>query len=478
MAHADYGPSVLTANRPQSDAPYLSIVVASRNDDHGGDPLVRTQIFVNNFARQCQRYKLPAELILIDWNPVQDRPGLAAVLRIPSETTYCRTRVISVPAVVHRRLKYADRMPFFQMIAKNVGIRRARGRFILTTNIDILFSDELMQFIARRKLDPEKVYRVDRYDIKAGLSADHSLDESMAYAWANPIRLHRRYQPDDLIRHLYGADVFKRSCIPSPEFRIPRNDMHVMEEDGVWQVRPDRGVAMTHLHTNACGDFTLLSREGWYAIRGYPEFEAFSWNIDSMGFVAAHYAGYQEVSLLPPCVCFHIEHGIGSGWTPEGERSLFERLHQAQIPIADWPVLSPLIDEMREHRRALEFNHSAWGLADFDLHERPMGSSTEPPAETVTQLSVFEHKRISAVQPEYDLDCLILAFERRAAEARVITPTPQQPSAAEKLRPPVAQQVAALGRRACAAVLDRLPRKLRQLVPHPHTHGQPPKTDR
>src|SRR5688572_14050834 len=104
MAHADYGPSALTENRPQSDSPYLSIVVASRNDDHGGDPLARTQIFVNNFARQCQRYKLPAELILIDWNPVQDRPGLAAVLSIPSETQFCQTRVITVPAALHRRL--------------------------------------------------------------------------------------------------------------------------------------------------------------------------------------------------------------------------------------------------------------------------------------------------------------------------------------------------------------------------------------
>ena len=29
------------------------------------------------------------------------------------------------------------------MIAKNVGIRRARGEFVLATNIDILFSSEL-----------------------------------------------------------------------------------------------------------------------------------------------------------------------------------------------------------------------------------------------------------------------------------------------------------------------------------------------
>ena len=77
------------------------------------------------------------------------------------ESTFCSARIISVPAVLHQRFKYADRVQFFQMIAKNVAIRRARGRFVLATNIDIIFSDELMQYIARQQLDPTKMYRVD-----------------------------------------------------------------------------------------------------------------------------------------------------------------------------------------------------------------------------------------------------------------------------------------------------------------------------
>ena len=84
-----------SANHP---TPYFSVVAASRNDDHGGDPLVRTQIFITNFARQCEKYCLPAELILVDWNPVPDRPGLAGVLQLPAEASWCRARVITVPA--------------------------------------------------------------------------------------------------------------------------------------------------------------------------------------------------------------------------------------------------------------------------------------------------------------------------------------------------------------------------------------------
>jgi len=395
-------------------SPYISVVAASRNDDHGGDPLIRTQIFITNFARQCEKYRLPAELIIVDWNPVAGRPGLAAVLNVPPEATYLRARVVTVPTALHQRLKYANRLPLFQMIAKNVGIRRAKGKFILATNIDILFSDELTSFIALQRLDSKRQYRVDRYDIQSGLSKEPTLDEVRDYAWRNPIRANRRYQPEKLVNHLYGEEIFKKSCVPDQEFRGKYGGVEVVYEDDVWQVRPERSANMGHLHTNACGDFTLLSREGWYAVRGYPEFEAFSFNIDSMGIVAAHYAGYEEVSLLPPCVCFHIEHGIGSGWTPEGEKHLFNRLEKAGILNPEWPVLTPLVVEMREQGRALEFNHSNWGIAEFDLPEQKIGDTTPIASDKLERLTLqAETHSVSAIQPAYDLDRLTLAHERR-----------------------------------------------------------------
>ena len=401
----------------QTFSPYLSVVAASRNDDHGGDPLIRTQIFINTFARQCEKHRLPAELIIVDWNPVVGRPGLAAVLSVPPEAAYFRARVVTVPTALHQRLKYSEQLPLFQMIAKNVGIRRAKGDFILATNIDIIFSDELVRFIARQKLDPKKQYRVDRYDIKNGLVKDVGLDEALAHAWASPIRTNRRYQPEALQAHLYGEELFRQHCVPAPEFRYKQEGVAVVEEEGVWQLRPERSLNMSHLHTNACGDFTLLSREGWDAIRGYAEFAAYSFNIDSMGILAAHYAGYEEVSLLPPCVCFHIEHGIGSGWTPEGEKKLFNRLRDAGILNPEWPVLTPLVEEMREKSRALEFNHAHWGMAEFDLPEQAMGDTRPIPDDTLMQLAERALSReVSATQPAYDLDRLTLAYERRVQD--------------------------------------------------------------
>ncbi len=66
------------------------------------------------------------------------------------------------------------------MMAKNAGIRRARGRFVLATNIDIIFSDELVGFLAERKLEPRRMYRIDRHDVMSDVPID-GIDEQLAY---------------------------------------------------------------------------------------------------------------------------------------------------------------------------------------------------------------------------------------------------------------------------------------------------------
>src|SRR5579883_2071122 len=126
-----------------SGQPYISVVVTARNDDHGGNLLGRMQCFVNGWIALSNRHHLSSELIVVEWNPPVDRQPLWQALRWPAELGICKVRFIEVPPELHRRYEHADALPLYQMIAKNVGIRRARGRFILATNIDILFSDEL-----------------------------------------------------------------------------------------------------------------------------------------------------------------------------------------------------------------------------------------------------------------------------------------------------------------------------------------------
>src|SRR5688572_18313043 len=113
------------------ERPYLSVVAVSRNDDHGKNLKLRMQAFVTGLLEQCTRHKLNAELILVDWNPPADKPGLAEALDFNFGDGHCKVRVIQVPAEIHQRLKSADALPLFQMIGKNVGVRRAQGEYVL-----------------------------------------------------------------------------------------------------------------------------------------------------------------------------------------------------------------------------------------------------------------------------------------------------------------------------------------------------------
>jgi hypothetical protein len=175
-----------------SETPYLSLVVTARNDDHGGNLLGRMQAFVNGLFSQCRRHRVPAELVMVEWNPPQDRPPLADVLDWSAQNEFCSVRIIEVPPELHQRFEHWQALPLYQMIAKNVGIRRARGEFILATNIDILFSDELFKILAARELESGKMYRADRWDVMADVPADQPIEQQLAWCNAHLLRVNRR----------------------------------------------------------------------------------------------------------------------------------------------------------------------------------------------------------------------------------------------------------------------------------------------
>jgi hypothetical protein len=170
------------------DSPYLSIVVVSRNDDHGGDPLLRTQCCINSLYKQCNRFRIPTELIIIEWNPPQDRAGLIDVIQWPEDRQFINTRVITVPPEYHNTLEHSKKLHLFQMVGKNVGIRRAKGEYVLATNIDILFSDELMEYISKRKFQHGYYYRVDRFDVHTDVVIEPS-ENVMSYCRNHVIRV-------------------------------------------------------------------------------------------------------------------------------------------------------------------------------------------------------------------------------------------------------------------------------------------------
>ncbi len=121
------------------------------------------------------------------------------------------------------------------------------------------------------------------------------------------------------------------------------------------------------LHTNGCGDFTLMALENWLDLRGYPEFDTFSMHLDSIFCLSAHYGGVVEEVLDEPMRIYHIEHGAGSGWTPEGQAKLFARIAERGLSMIENPEVIGWAKQMQKLRRPMIFNLENWGLADFQL---------------------------------------------------------------------------------------------------------------
>lgn len=176
----------------QSREPLLSIVVTSRNDNHGESMLRRMQTFINALVAQAKRHQVPCELVIVEWNPPVENPKLAEVLNWPDDGGYCPVRIIEVPPEVHYRLPHSRRLPLFQMIAKNVGIRRARGEYVLATNIDIIFSDGFFRFLKSDQLKPGRMYRTDRCDVDSDVPQDGTIDEQLEYCRTHLLRINRR----------------------------------------------------------------------------------------------------------------------------------------------------------------------------------------------------------------------------------------------------------------------------------------------
>jgi hypothetical protein len=182
--------------------PYLSLVVTTRNDDHGGDPLRRLRALVSSFDEQCRRTGLSAEVVVVEWNPAPAKPSVRELLSLPAQPA-CDYRFIEVPPQCHDALRHADALPLFQMIAKNVGIRRSRGRFVLATNIDILLSSTLVEHLAAQTLVPDVLYRVDRHDVQTQIPDGAPLEAQMAFCESHQLRVHGQWgtRPVDATGH-------------------------------------------------------------------------------------------------------------------------------------------------------------------------------------------------------------------------------------------------------------------------------------
>jgi hypothetical protein len=260
--------------------PYVSFVTFSRNDDYAGG-LRKLYWSTRYLAEQCDEAGLAAESVIVEWNPPADREPLAiALMDLPSSRNLA-VRIVTVPPHVHARYAYSNLRPMHGAVAANVGLRRARGNFLVVRVADAFYPDSLIRFLATRTLNAEHLYRAMRVDLEP--KAADMLGSSKTDFLANCA---------DLI-------ALRNEHLEQPysPFQLPR------------------------LFTNAGGDFQLLARDRWRELRGYWESsDITAFEADSMLSYSAYGTGIQEEVLSAECV-YKIAHAGSHGHRMAYEKS-------------------------------------------------------------------------------------------------------------------------------------------------------------
>jgi len=318
------------------DQPYISFVVVARNDNHGEDFLSRMDAFVRNIIVLSEKCHLPCELIVVEWNPPGDRPRLREALSWPDiRREFIRIRIVEVPGEVHQKLPNPRKLQLFEFVGKNVGLRHARAEYILTTNSDTLFNEDLVKFLASQRLHRGHFYRIDRRDVKMPLPVA-TVENQLRYCQENVIQVYGYFWS----RYDRKIGVKLRRC----------RQMRALAAYTLARIRMFPAVP---LHCNAAGDFLLMHRDHWDAMQGFPELETqgTSQHIDSLAVHMAEVGGLRQIILKSPMKLYHQDHS-----RPEPDRPMSAAVRDAMEEVRKTGCLP------RAHVRNI-----TWGLGRESL---------------------------------------------------------------------------------------------------------------
>jgi hypothetical protein len=129
----------------------ISIVISGRDDNHGGedisfDFITRLKKSVeNNFSKLSKLTTV--QYVIVDWSPIDKKylyknDNLLNIFNNPNFKNII-VEQSAIEKTNHNPTK------FYDLSAKNVGIRRSDGEYVLITNTDNLFTDELCENIIK-----------------------------------------------------------------------------------------------------------------------------------------------------------------------------------------------------------------------------------------------------------------------------------------------------------------------------------------
>ncbi|EIE85266.1 hypothetical protein G6F46_004778 [Rhizopus delemar] len=224
---------------------YLSIVLVTRMDDYAGNQHHRFQNFIDSAYLLAEHSKQKIELLIIEWNPPVGKRRVLDAFRF-RRSDYLSYRIITVSSKIHSILPNLGNAPLHEFEGKNVGIRFARGEFIVCTNQDDIWSHNFINAIQSRVFERDTIY--------VQYQSRHDIHENLP-----PSIVNLKAFPDD--DTLWNACKLKEQDWGN--YRLPGPS--VITPDTYWY------------YGDQAGDFTLAHRDTWKHCRGYRETGGVAW---------------------------------------------------------------------------------------------------------------------------------------------------------------------------------------------------------
>lgn len=343
-------------------SPYISFVIAGRNDDYGGDFNDRLSNSVNQLSYWLEKYEVPSEYIVVNYNPIAEKKSLFEAINWRKNRKYVRIRIIDVSPEVHRAHENPQArkpLPFYEYVAKNAGIRRAKGAFICAANPDILFDPGIVEFISKKNLNKNHYYRTDRCDFTKPQSPAPQHPQDFI-RWLTP----------SVFRIYLKGNHYDDFRLP-PKFALPFLRLYnnnLLRLDLFFAEYPRLGNAFRwklnfhnaeyQYHCNVSGDFMLMHRDRWLALHGYPENTHIALHTDALFVVVAGTSGLRETIFKWPI--YHQDHG-----------RRYDVQKDEYVPLLRNAYLyfQEEAQQMIREQRNKIYNSGDWGIANAALEE-------------------------------------------------------------------------------------------------------------
>lgn len=287
----------------------ISAIIVSRNDNYGGHLNERAIYAINSAIATYD------EVVYVDWNS-PDGHSLLWDIRDNLELKGNLKHIIIPPEAASQLTNYDPHaQKCCEVLARNIGIRRAEGDYIVSTNIDII--------------QPKREDIINLIEAK-GTEGFFTTVSRRPMEW-------------DQIKEFQGGDYNFSNWSAFRDYAyinsVPRNELEKTTPGDEYSI------------INCCGDFQLASKTVWDDIRGFEEELIYPLFADTNVQKKAKDKGYQLSGEFSPPL-FHINHGSkgwGGGGIADGVNKKSNDIHRA-------------ITNQRETT-----NLSTWGFSNIDI---------------------------------------------------------------------------------------------------------------